>query len=284
MTAIRKLVPLLLIMMLLLSACAPAAADDGVSALFINVGKADAALFFLGDERYLIDTGTKDSHDQLMRVLEAYGVDHLHGLIVTHTDKDHAGGLKKLLKTGLRVDELYAPLFHSEPSLEDHRVYEAAEKYDMQVNWLEAGAQIAAADGSVFHVLGPLTQDPLNENNNSLVLRLVTSEGDMLLAADMEHEEETELMENGLIAPAAVLKVAHHGEGDSTSQAFALLVRPQWAVISTNSVEEPDTPDDDVLSNLRKARASVAVTQQAEVGILITLSDGEAVAQQIDWQ
>lgn len=284
MTRIRRLLPLLLAVALFLCSCAPAAADGEIQALFINVGKADAALFFLGEERYLIDTGTKDSHEQLMRVLEAYGVDHLHGVLVTHTDKDHAGGLKKMLKTGLRVDRLYAPALHSEKSLEDHRVYEAAEQYGVPLTWLHAGESLAAADGSVFHVLGPLSQDNENENNNSLVLRLVTAQGEMLLTGDMEREEEAELMQQGLISQAQVLKVAHHGEGDSTSRSFALVVRPQWAIISTNTEAEPDTPDSDVLSNLRQARASIAVTQQAEVGIMVTLSNGQASAQQIDWQ
>ena len=76
---------------------APAEQQDGVSALFINVGKADAALLFLGDQRFLIDTGTKDSYDALEQALSLYGVKKLDGVLITHTDKDHVGGLKKLL-------------------------------------------------------------------------------------------------------------------------------------------------------------------------------------------
>ena len=274
----------LLLTFLLIAACMSAASADGVSALFINVGKADAALLFLGEERYLIDTGTKDSYDQLIRVLETYGVEHLSGVIITHTDKDHAGGLKKLLKGGMKVDRLYGSLLHSEPELDEHRVWEAADKYSVPLTWLKAGDVLTAKDGSAFHVLGPLKQDSENENNNSLVLRLVTAEGDMLLTGDMELEEEADLIERGLITKAPVLKVAHHGEDDSTSKKFAFLVQPQWAVISTNTVEEPDTPDSKILSRLTEARASVAVTQDAEVGILVTLEDGKAEAHAINWQ
>ena len=36
---------------------------------------------------------------QLERVLEAYGVTRLNGVVITHTDKDHVGGLKKLLNS-----------------------------------------------------------------------------------------------------------------------------------------------------------------------------------------
>lgn len=273
---------LLLALLLTLGACARA--ETEVSALFINVGKADAALYLLGDQRFLIDTGTKDSYDQLERVLEAYGVQRLDGVLITHTDKDHVGGLKKLLKSGIAVDALYAGTLHSEKSLEDHPVYEAAEKYDVPLTWLSAGDVIDLGNGCTFQVLGPLSQDDEDENNNSLVFRLLTPQGDMLLTGDMELEEENELIEAGLISQAAVLKVAHHGRDDTTSRQFALLVRPQWAVISTSTAERPDTPSAKVLSYLRDARASVAVTQEAQVGILITLEGGQASAEAINWR
>lgn len=284
MTWKKKILSLLFTCVLLLSACAPAMAQSEVSALFINVGKADAILIFLGEECYLIDSGTKDSHEQLMRVLDVYGISHLDAVFITHTDKDHAGGLKKLFKAGITTDVLYASVFYAETSLDDHRAYEAAKKYEVPLQWLSAGDTVTAADGSVFQVLGPLSQDPLSDNNNSLVMRLETAEGSMLLTGDMELAEEAELLEAGVIAPADVLKVAHHGEDDATSLAFALQVSPQWSVISTSTAEEPDTPDKKVISRLMQSKSSVAVTQDAEVGILISLSGGQASAQLINWQ
>lgn len=278
----RLLALVLAAVLLLAGACARA--EGPVQALFINVGKADAALFLLGDQRFLVDTGTKGSYDQLERVLTAYGVTRLSGVVITHTDKDHVGGLKKLLKSDIAVDRVYAGTLHSEKSLEDHPVYEAAEKYDAPLTWLSAGETVALADGCAFHVLGPLSQDDEEENNNSLVLRLTTPQGDMLLTGDMELQEESELIEAGLISQAAVLKVAHHGNEDATGWQFVLLARPQWAVISTSSVEKPETPSSKVLSRLKDVKANVAVTQDAEVGILVTLEDGQASAEAVNWR
>ena len=65
----------LLLTFLLIAACMSAASADGVSALFINVGKADAALLFLGEERYLIDTGTKDSYGSYEHVYCVYTIE-----------------------------------------------------------------------------------------------------------------------------------------------------------------------------------------------------------------
>lgn len=279
----RKMLPGLIALMLCTVLLLPAGAVGETRALFINVGKADAALFFLDDARFLIDTGTKDSLDQLLRVLEAYDVTHLDGILVTHTDKDHAGGLKKLLKSGIQVDMLYAGTLHSEESVEDHRVYEASEKYNVPLTWLSAGQELTVGN-AVLKVLGPLVQDSENENNNSLVVRMETPDGSLLLTGDMELDEENHLRAAGLFAPADVLKVPHHGEDDATSRVFALMIKPQWAVISTSTAEEPDTPDPKVLSYLQQAGASIAVTQDTEVGVMITLTDGVATAEAINWQ
>lgn len=275
-------VALVMVACVFLLPAAPAEEQDGVRALFINVGKADAALFFLNGQRFLIDTGTKGSFDALERALEIYRVERLDGVLITHTDKDHVGGLKKLLKSGVQVSMLYAGSLHSEPSDEEHPVYEASKKYGVPMTWLEAGERVDLGGGCAFQVLGPLTRDPEKENNNSLVLDLQTPEGNMLLTGDMELQEEGELLERGLIPAAAVLKVPHHGEDDATSKAFVLKVKPQWAVVSTSTAEEPDTPDSKIMSRLWEVQAGVAVTQSAEIGILVTLKSGMASAERID--
>ena len=259
-----------------------AVAETDVRALFLNVGKADAALLFLGDRRYLVDTGKSGNHDELSLALSIYQIERLDGVIITHTDKDHVGGLKKLLKSGAKVDMLYAAKLNSEPSEDAHPVYEASQKYVTPLSWLVAGDELDLGNGCTARVLGPLSLDETNENNNSLVLDVQTPEGRLLLTGDMETEEETELLAGGLVPNADVLKVAHHGDDDSTSKAFVLAVSPQWAVISTSSADEPDTPDSKVISRLWEVKSGVAVTQDASLGIMVTLKGGVASADKLD--
>ncbi len=249
-----------------------------VTALFLNVGKADAALFWLDGKTYMIDTGKKAGADELLATLAAYGVEKIDGLVITHTDKDHVGGLKPMLKSGLQVEMLYAPRF-SVDAEKDHPVAKAAEKYDVPLTWMTAGDEIAVSEGITFRALGPLVLDEENENNNSLVLRLITPEGDMLLTGDMEKTEELDLLAAGAVAQAQVLKVGHHGDGDASQKAFLYVVRPQVAVISTDSVAEPDTPDANVLRRLRELKAGIYVTQDAAVGVRVALKAGTATAE-----
>lgn len=259
-----------------------AKAESGTSALFINVGKADAALLFLGERRYLIDTGTSDSFDALSAALDAYDISRLDGVILSHTDKDHTGGLKKLLKSGVTVDMLYAGEIYSESDIEEHTVYKSSQKFDVPLTWLAAGDELQMGL-CTMRVLGPLSRDELNENNNSLLIDIITPDGSMLFTGDMELQEEAELMSKGLIPNTDVLKVSHHGEDDATSRAFVWAASPEWAVISTSTAEEPDTPDNKVLSRLWEIKCGVAVTQDASMGILVTLDGGTVTVEALDY-
>ena len=261
----------------------PGHAESTVQALFINVGKADAILLMLDEHRILVDTGHKDSYDALEKALASYQVDHLDAVFITHTDKDHVGGLNKLLKSDVQVDQLYASALNSEPDVQEHPVYEASKKRDVPMEWLSAGDVIEMGESSL-HVLGPVSRDSRDEDNNSLVIDVRTPQGNFLLTGDMKREEEAELLKAGVIPQATVLKVAHHGEDDSTSAAFVRQVQPQWAVISTDQQEEPDTAADVVLARLWEMKTGVAITQNASLGILVTLSGGQATAEQIDYQ
>jgi beta-lactamase superfamily II metal-dependent hydrolase len=162
-------------------------------------------------------------------------------------------------------------------------VYKQAEKYALPLCWLAAGDSIDVDGTSRFAVLGPLTRDTLNENNNSLVMRLITPQGDLMLTGDMEVPAEQALLAAGLVQGAAVLKVGHHGDGDASSETFLYTVRPQIAVISTSTAQEPDTPDAGVMRRLWTVGTEVFVTQRATCGVLVTLSGGSAVGRLVDY-
>ena len=98
----------LMIALLFWIACPAGNAEDQIQTYFLNVGKADAILLRLNGQDYLVDTGSKESYDQMEDALRMLGVDRLAGVIITHTDKDHVGGLKKLLKSEIDVERVYA--------------------------------------------------------------------------------------------------------------------------------------------------------------------------------
>ena len=277
----KKALLLLLALLLAVLPCALAEETVEPSAFFLNVGKADAALVFVDGRAYMIDTGSKDSADDMLAALDALGVSRLDAVFVTHTHKDHVGGLAKLLKR-VAVDQLYAPRFSVYESDANHPVAKKAEKYDIPLRWLLAGDEIAVSDSASFRVLGPMTRYESSENNNSLVLLLTTARGTLLFSGDMCVEEENELLRNRLIPHADVYKVAHHGEDDASSERLVAAVSPSVAVISTSVAEKPETASPVIVGFFRDIGADVLVTQEARVGIRVSWRDGGWVAERVN--
>lgn len=252
--------------------------EEKIVLVSINVGKADCHLLYAGETLYMIDTGTAESWGMVSRALTILGVDHLDGVILTHTDKDHAGGLQALASSSVQVDAWYSSCYYTDVKQSKHPAVLAAALRGAEVVWLQAGDTLPVDEG-VLQVLGPVRMDEEKENNNSLVLRLDAAAGSILLTGDMEKKAEEALMEVTSLSPVTVLKVGHHGENDATSEDFATAVRPQVAVISTNTEEEEDTPDPRVLSLLDSLNTQVVQTQDVDGAVRITLTGGQPLVE-----
>lgn len=261
---------------LLLCGCAPVVGESGsdeMKLFAINVDKADCLLLAYGDALYMVDTGTAARWGAVSAALKMLQINHLTGVIVTHTHSDHAGGVMALAASSIEVDGWYAPAYYTDVKASKHPVVNAAAMRGESVHWLKSGDTLPFGSGKLM-VLGPIGESDM-ENCNSLVLLAEGGGGSMLLTGDMEFPEEDELMAAGLIHPVDVLKVGNHGESDATSDAFARAVKPKIAIISTNTNDEPDTPAGRVLRALRNVGAEIAVTQNSDAGLLVTIKNGQ---------
>ena len=250
----------------------------------LNVGKADCMLLFVQDKTYLIDAGWERTYGTLREALNQYGVKKLDGVFLTHCHKDHEGGLMRLAQSDLPVDAWYASSIYYDVKDGQHPMILAAAKRNEEVTWLNAGDVIRASDTAFIRVLGPLSVNTENENNNSMVLYVETPDGTLLLAADMKAEEENELLTAGVIPAANVLKVGHHGDSAASGDWLIRTVKPELAVISTSTKEERDTPAASVLKRFGLYSTTVAVTQDFTYGIYVTLHEGRAYYQDIVWK
>ncbi|QUA53188.1 ComEC/Rec2 family competence protein [Aristaeella lactis] len=273
------LISILALSLLFTGCTGESAGENEMSLLAINVRKADALLLRCGTSAYLIDTGTKKSADDMLAVLRGEGITRLNGVILTHTHADHVGGLKALLESGIEIENIYTSKYYVLKKEDGkHPVDKAIKKKDYEVTYLAAGDTLPL-DGGKLTVVGPLEKNEEAENCNSLVLLAEGGGGSILLTGDMEFPEEASLLDAGLIPHADVLKIANHGESDATSDALVAAVSPSLAVISTNTVDEPDTPDPRVMRLLSGAGIPVLITQDSEKGILVTLRDGEVITE-----
>jgi competence protein ComEC len=111
-----------------------------------------------------------------------------------------------------------------------------------QSRTLAAGDSVAL-DGITMHVDWPLPGTvPLTPpdsgagiNNVSIVLDIRFGARRIMLAGDVEQQVDPQLLAEGIASdgrPLDVLKVAHHGSGTATTDAFVEQMKPRIAVIS----------------------------------------------------
>lgn len=276
-----------LLLTALLAGCAPVAepapetgaplprVTGSLKVYCFQAGKADAFLFWGENWSLLLDTGESGFGKTILAKLQALGIEKLDYLILSHFDKDHVGGAKKLLSS-IPVGAI----------LQSNCPKEGAGAYE---NYLETLAACALEPVTVretlvftlgdvrFTVDPPLQerydQDP--SNNSSLILTAEHGSTRLLFAGDAEDARLGEYLA-GEPGPFDFVKLPHHGRYQSTLAELLDKTRPAWALI-TSSEEEPE--DAETLALLEQRGIRILLTRDAPV--LIT-GDGAALSVDYD--
>ena len=205
----------------------PATPAEGFWLTAFDIGQGNALLIETANHRLLYDTGPVYSveSDGASRVLLPYlhsrGITHLDGLIISHSDTDHAGGaasIFKAVKLGWTSSSLAEnhPLQRQMPS---HVACRAGQSW----RW----------DGVHFEMLHPdsVHADAARPNARSCTLRIRYREHAVLLTGDIEAPQERALLARAASQlQASVLLVPHHGSGTSSTPEFLAAVSPQLAL------------------------------------------------------
>ena len=106
----------------------------------LDVGQGESVALYSEGQAILVDCGSSNSYIDAGAVaadqLSAMGIHRLKAVAVTHFHADHTNGLYTLLSR-IPVDTLYLPDMEDEYGVRE-RLLEAAEQYDIQVEWCAA--------------------------------------------------------------------------------------------------------------------------------------------------
>lgn len=234
--------------------------DDVLAIDFLAVGQGDAILLRLpGGTGWLVDGGPatrgprpRDAGaDVVVPALRALRVERLEGIVVTHPDLDHWGGIPSVVGT-------FRPRFLVEPGVANP---------DPSPGWDSARTEILAGGtrrvpvaagqflplasrGALVALAPGATHDLPDRNSSSLVLSARWGRSRALLAGDAEGWAEERMVEHRADLRADLLKVAHHGSKGSSTSPFLEAVRPRWAVISCGERNRYGHPHPEALARI----------------------------------
>lgn len=212
----------------------PASPEPGrVWVTAFDVGQGMALLVETHQHRLLYDTGPAYSADSdgasrvIVPYLRARGIGKLDGLIVSHSDMDHAGGAVSLLEQ-IEVGWLVSSLPAGHPATELRRSGKRA-------HWRCSAGQRWSWEGVHFEMLHPPAAShddaSIKSNARSCTVRITAGRRAILLAGDIEAQQEAQLVaQYGAALKADVLLAPHHGSGTSSTQAFLAAVDPSVAI------------------------------------------------------
>lgn len=202
--------------------------------VLLDVGQGDAILMRDGEHAVLVDAGVDDATARALMRVSCYQLD---AVVVTHWDRDHWGGLERILPLMPVGRILVAEGATS--ALPDELRSRASD-----VAEISAGDELAVGRIRASMVL---PADPVagEENEESVVLDVTCTDGaasfSLLLTGDAEADVLCEVADE--VGDIDVLKLGHHGSKVSVDEELLDTLRPELSIASAGEGNDYGHPD-----------------------------------------
>lgn len=207
---------------------------------FLDVGQAEAIVLETPKGVFLIDSGKRGF--EVEKFLKAKGYEEIQAFIITHDQKDHAGGFLRILEN-FKIHEIW-----------DNGFINYSFKPLSTVRHLERG-DVLNFEGYVFTILHPYRDfydsSLLKDSNElSLIFNFHTNHHSFLFTSDAGNASLLSIPT--LYLKADLLKVPHHGSKHSFSREFYDAVNPKFCIISVGKNNPYGHPNENLLKYLSK--------------------------------
>jgi competence protein ComEC len=252
-------------------------ASSSMSLHFIDAGEGESILILSPDGKAaLVDAGNPVTGYKVAEyVREAAG--KIERMIFTHPHFDHIGGAFFTLQM-LEVANVHdnggelSDLARENPV---YRWYGELVRRNGRYRSLAAGDRFSLGEVEMFVLWPhPPRQRRMGANAESLVMRVDFKGFRCLLAGDLESAAEKEILDRPEDLRADVLKIAHHGAEDASSDEFLAAVSPTISVISVASRNPYGFPSPEVLGKLEAMKIKTYRTDRHGTVVIRVAPDG----------
>jgi len=231
---------------------------------FLDVGQGNGVGIKTLDKKILIDAG--NGMKALKKIYSYSGFfDHSFDLVfLSHYDIDHVGLLPFLIQN-FELDYIFETSAYNNCAIRDE-IIKRLEKKDYQIFELSSGAVFEIDKNTKIEVLFPepfFKPDVLNDNEGSLVLRVVHKNKTFLIMGDLPKKFEKYLIKKyGNYLKSDVLMVGHHGSKTSSFYDFLKIVDPEYLIISVGENNSYGMPHQEILDNAKKLKIKILRTDE----------------------
>lgn len=221
-------------------------------ATFLDVAQGQCIILQSGGHTFLVDCGGSrdtDAVDIAAETLLSRGISRIDGLILTHYDRDHAGGVAYLLSR-IPADYVYLP--------------DIADKHGVKSQLLEAAGDhsvLVSEDLDILFSTGKLqifASDAYDLGNESGICVLFQTENcDILITGDRGELGEMMLLHQHSLPKLEVLVAGHHGSAGSTTQRLLTQTNPETVVISVSESNPYGHPSEALLDRLKAVECEI---------------------------
>ena len=208
----------------------------------LDLGAGAAVHVRVNGRDWLVDCGSARTYERIVRkYLHWAGVNRLTGLVLTHGDSQHIGGVAELLNDFPRVHLIDNPAAdHSRIHRQLARMVSGLDRRGRKPAELVAGDSFHLSRNSVAHVLFPPRGFAgATADDQALVIRGSIAPGtSVLFMSDNGAETERALLSDGSELQSDILVKGQHHSGISGSVPFLDAVRPRMIVATSTEFPE----------------------------------------------
>jgi ComEC/Rec2-related protein len=221
----------------------------------LDLGAGAAAHVRVNGHDWLVDCGSERTYERIVRqYLHWAGVNRLTGLVLTHGDSQHIGGIMQLLTDFPRVRVLDNPapdrsVIHRRLS----RIVSEVGGRGRKPLELAAGDNFDLSRDAIAHILFPPRGFAgATADDQALIIRLSTAPGtSVLFMSDNGVESERTLLSNASNLQSDILLKGQHSSGISGSAPFLDAVRPRLIIATSREFPEHERISEQWAEQLR---------------------------------
>jgi competence protein ComEC len=245
---------------------------------FLDVGQGDSSVIRLpSGETILIDSGPRGA--STVEMLKRLGVSEIDLIIATHPHEDHIGEMPDVMRA-FKVKEVWDPGF----SYSTRTYLNMLREIDAQNIKFESPrrGQTRAYGDVTLEVLNPgptfISEDRDEANDASIVVRLTFGNKRFLFTGDAEPASWRQMIEaNKTGLRADVLKAAHHGSSNGTTDYVLDAVRPEVVAISCAMGNDYHHPHPRVVRLLEERQSEIKPFRTDLQGTITATCDGNSI-------